>query len=84
MPAIDRWVVAAAFAHVAERHRRAPRTIAEFVESHAILDRLRGLGVDFAQGYAVAPPVPIEELTGEEPALAPAAGARPRMRLVTG
>jgi EAL domain-containing protein (putative c-di-GMP-specific phosphodiesterase class I) len=44
---------------------RAPlglRTIAEFVESEAILDRLRDFGVDFAQGYHVGKPAPVEEL----------------------
>ncbi len=38
------------------------RTIAEFVENQAILDQLRGFGVDFAQGYHVGRPFPIEEL----------------------
>lgn len=34
------------------------RTIAEFVESSAISDKLRTLGVDFVQGYAVHKPEP--------------------------
>ena len=38
------------------------QTIAEFVESGAILDRLRGFGVDFAQGYHIGKPAPIEQL----------------------
>jgi diguanylate cyclase (GGDEF)-like protein/PAS domain S-box-containing protein len=38
------------------------QTIAEFVENGAILDRLRDFGVDFAQGYHVGKPAPIEEL----------------------
>jgi diguanylate cyclase (GGDEF)-like protein/PAS domain S-box-containing protein len=38
------------------------KTIAEFVENDAIRKRLRTIGVDFAQGYGVAPPRPIEEL----------------------
>lgn len=34
-------------------------TIAEFVEDDATMQRLRGLGVNFAQGYAVAMPSPL-------------------------
>ena len=36
-------------------------TIAEFVESDAILERLVSLGVDYAQGYAIRHPMPIDE-----------------------
>jgi diguanylate cyclase (GGDEF)-like protein/PAS domain S-box-containing protein len=35
------------------------RTIAEFVEEDAIMPALAGLGVDYAQGYAVGRPVPL-------------------------
>ena len=35
------------------------QTIAEFVESFAILDKLRGLGVNYAQGYALGRPFPL-------------------------
>ncbi len=35
------------------------RTIAEFVEDDAILQALRKLGVDFAQGYGIASPRPL-------------------------
>jgi diguanylate cyclase (GGDEF)-like protein/PAS domain S-box-containing protein len=40
------------------------KTIAEFVESKAILDklRLRYIGVDYAQGYAVGRPQPLEHM----------------------
>ena len=38
------------------------KTIAEFVESNAILEKLKGLGVDFAQGYGIAQPKPVLEL----------------------
>ena len=31
-------------------------TIAEWVETEAVLDQLRGIGIDFAQGYAVSRP----------------------------
>lgn len=34
-------------------------TIAEFVESEEILERLRAIGVDYAQGYAIHRPVPL-------------------------
>ncbi len=35
------------------------KTIAEFVENDAILQRLKALGVDYAQGYGVAKPRPL-------------------------
>jgi len=35
-------------------------TIAEFVEDEAILEAVRELGVDYAQGYVIAKPVPME------------------------
>jgi len=35
-------------------HVMGLKTIAEFVESEEILDRVRGIGVDYAQGYGVA------------------------------
>lgn len=38
------------------------RVIAEFVESHAIREKLRELGIDYAQGYAVAKPVKLDSL----------------------
>ena len=37
-------------------HVAGLRTIAEFVESDAVLDSLREIGVDFAQGYAIGRP----------------------------
>jgi len=40
-------------------------TIAEEVESEAILEKLRGLGVGYAQGYAVASPAPLEDAAGD-------------------
>ena len=43
-------------------HATGKRTVAEFVESDAIAEKLRGLGVDYAQGYAIARPMPLETL----------------------
>ncbi len=37
------------------------QTIAEFVENDDILECLKNIGVDFAQGFGIAPPRPIEE-----------------------
>ena len=39
-------------------------TIAEEVESETILKKLRGLGVGYAQGHGVAPPVPLVDRDG--------------------
>ena len=38
------------------------QTIAEFVETEEILERLREFGVDFAQGYHIGRPGPVETL----------------------
>jgi len=38
------------------------QTVAEFVENEAILNRVRELGVDYAQGYAINRPKPLTEL----------------------
>ncbi len=45
-------------------HVMGIQTIAEYVENDAILEKLRELGVDFAQGYAVGKPQPIEQSLG--------------------
>ena len=39
------------------------KTIAEFVESRVILEKLRAIGVDYAQGYGISKPGPLEEMT---------------------
>ena len=39
------------------------RTIAEFVENEAILEKLREIGVDYVQGYGISRPTPIEEIS---------------------
>jgi diguanylate cyclase (GGDEF)-like protein/PAS domain S-box-containing protein len=37
-------------------------TVAEFVESNEILEALREIGVDYAQGYAIGKPLPFESV----------------------
>jgi EAL domain-containing protein (putative c-di-GMP-specific phosphodiesterase class I) len=44
-------------------HVMKKKTIAEFVEDDATLDLLKEIGVDYAQGYGIALPIPLEELT---------------------
>ena len=39
-------------------HVMDKQTIAEFVESDLILNRLREIGVDYAQGYGIEKPTP--------------------------
>ena len=41
------------------------QTIAEFVEDGAILDVLKMLQVDYAQGYFIGKPKPLKEFFGE-------------------
>ncbi len=43
-------------------HTMGLKTIAEYVESKAVLEMLRSIGVDYAQGYHIARPMPFEEL----------------------
>ncbi len=40
-------------------------TIAEFVETSAVLEQLRAIGVDYAQGYGVSAPQPLVDEEGE-------------------
>jgi len=42
------------------------KTIAEFVEGHEILDELRHIGVDYAQGYYISTPAPLSLLQTNE------------------
>jgi EAL domain-containing protein (putative c-di-GMP-specific phosphodiesterase class I) len=42
------------------------QVVAEFVESAAILEELRQIGVDYAQGYAIGKPVPVLTLWEEK------------------
>ncbi|SDZ80057.1 PAS domain S-box-containing protein/diguanylate cyclase (GGDEF) domain-containing protein [Desulfuromusa kysingii] len=43
---------------------RALEIVAEYVENEAIVVALKNLGVDYAQGYYYAKPVPLEDLMG--------------------
>lgn len=43
-------------------HVLGKQTIAEFVENDKTLELLRKLGVDFAQGYEISRPTPLEQL----------------------
>jgi len=42
------------------------RTIAEFVENDGILEKLREVGVDYAQGYRIGRPKPLDQLLNIE------------------
>jgi len=44
---------------VAASHKIGMRTIAEFVESDATLEKLREIGMDYAQGFGISKPGPI-------------------------
>lgn len=44
-------------------HVMGIKTIAEYAESSEILEELRLMGVDYVQGYAVAKPLPIEDIS---------------------
>lgn len=38
------------------------KTVAEFVHNETILDMVKELGIDYAQGYHIGPPLPITEI----------------------
>jgi EAL domain-containing protein (putative c-di-GMP-specific phosphodiesterase class I) len=44
-------------------HAMGIKTIAEFVEDQATLGALSVIGVDYAQGFGIAEPAPLDELT---------------------
>jgi len=41
-------------------HVMGLKTIAEYVESPAILDKVRSLGIDYIQGYEISKPLPLQ------------------------
>lgn len=43
-------------------HLMGKQTIAEYVESRAVLDKLREIRVDYAQGYGIGQPQPLEAM----------------------
>jgi Amt family ammonium transporter len=43
-------------------HIMGLETIAEFVENDQVLHRLKSIGIDYAQGYGICRPYPIEQL----------------------
>ena len=43
-------------------HFMGKKTVAEFVENEEIFEKLREIGVDYAQGYGVGKPHPLTEL----------------------
>jgi EAL domain-containing protein (putative c-di-GMP-specific phosphodiesterase class I) len=47
-------------------------TVAEYVETEEIRTRVRALGVDYGQGFAIARPVPFGEVLDVLPVLAAA------------
>lgn len=51
------WAMTNAFNQIG--HLMQIQTIAEFVENDAILQQLRLMGVDYAQGYGIARPLPL-------------------------
>jgi EAL domain-containing protein (putative c-di-GMP-specific phosphodiesterase class I) len=43
-------------------HYMGKKTIAEYVTDDRVLARLKEIGVDFAQGYQIEKPLPLEDL----------------------
>jgi EAL domain-containing protein (putative c-di-GMP-specific phosphodiesterase class I) len=41
------------------------KTIAEFVEYENVIDKLKGVGIDYVQGFGISHPVPLEEQFAE-------------------
>jgi EAL domain-containing protein (putative c-di-GMP-specific phosphodiesterase class I) len=56
-------------------HKLGAETIAECIEDAGTIDIVRAMGVDHAQGFAIAAPVPFEEI------LDSATGRRAGLRL---
>lgn len=51
-------------------HVMGKKTVAEFVDNEATLEQLRDMGVDYAQGYYLGHPSPVDTLTVESTAIA--------------
>jgi diguanylate cyclase (GGDEF)-like protein/PAS domain S-box-containing protein len=49
-------------------HLTGKKTIAEFAENEEIITMLKGMGVDYAQGYGVSEPKPVTRAVTEAPA----------------
>jgi len=47
-------------------HTMGLKTIAEYVENEKVLNKIKELGVDFAQGYGIAKPQPLEKLISDQ------------------
>lgn len=45
-------------------HEMGKQTIAEFAENQEVINLLRKLGVDYAQGYGISRPQPLDEVAG--------------------
>ncbi len=43
-------------------HHLGKKTVAEYVESDRVLNRLKELGVDYAQGFGIERPIPLDDL----------------------
>jgi len=50
-------------------HTVGAKTIAEFVENDAILELLREMGVDYAQGFGLQKPTQLNSLLNQLPTL---------------
>jgi diguanylate cyclase (GGDEF)-like protein/PAS domain S-box-containing protein len=57
-------------------HRMGLRTVAEFVQNDVTIEMLRGLGVDYVQGYGVEKPRPLDDATRGMPAAEAASALR--------
>ena len=61
------------------------RTVAEHVETKEVLDTLRAIGVEYAQGYYFAKPAPVADFRQLAPMASPRladTGTSPTLRLV--
>jgi EAL domain-containing protein (putative c-di-GMP-specific phosphodiesterase class I) len=55
-------------------HSMSMTTVAEYVETEEIRTRITELGVDYGQGFAIARPVPLDEVLAQLPLYAAASG----------